>query len=197
MMINSIGDIRKNKWGHKQIWQACEVCGKERWVLFVNEQLCSTKCYKCQIDKLVQRNSKRGPAHPYWKGGRHINNAGYMILYLEPDNFFYPMAKGKRGKPTRYVLEHRLVMAKSLGRCLMPFEKVHHKNGDKLDNRLENLELTMQSAHMLAHHRGYKDGYSKGLIDGRDKQIAELRKEIKLLQWQNKQFLERLNFRVM
>ena len=67
------------------------------------------------------------------RGGKiQVNNAGYINIY-EPE---HPNAAGNG-----WVLEHRKVMADHLGRALLPNESVHHLNGDRTDNRLENLEL--------------------------------------------------------
>jgi hypothetical protein len=57
---------------------------------------------------------------------------------VAPDDFFAPM-RNKKG----YVLEHRLVMAKKLGRCLQPWEIPHHRDLDHSNNDPRNLELKM------------------------------------------------------
>ena len=82
---------------------------------------------------------KYGPDNPAWKGGvtywrKHGNYK--PIKYVRCPALFLPMAR-KDG----YIMEHRLLMAQSLNRCLTRAEVVHHRNHDPQDNRLENLEL--------------------------------------------------------
>lgn len=76
-----------------------------------------------------------GPAHHAWQGGRHQHH-GYVMVLI---GTAHPMAAMAR--TNGYVPEHRLVMAESVGRPLTSSETVHHINGDRLDNRLENLQL--------------------------------------------------------
>ncbi len=180
----NLGDIKRGEelgykssnGGQKYIWCSCENCGQERWVVLIKGKPHSKSCKHC-APKL---STCYGEKTSNWKGGRHTNRDGYILIMLRPDDFFYPMGS----KRWHYVMEHRLVMAEHLGRCLLPWEIVHHKNGVRDDNTTENLELSSKGSHSLAHSKGYKDGYAKGLIDGRDKQMQELRQEIRLLRWQ-------------
>lgn len=79
---------------------------------------------------------RRGANHGSWKGGRIAAPGGYTALLVAPDDALAVM-RNCMG----YVLEHRLVMARSLGRPLTKTETVHHINGIKVDNRIENLQL--------------------------------------------------------
>jgi hypothetical protein len=77
------------------------------------------------------------------KDGRKTDHGEYVLIYT-PD---HPNADIKG-----YVLEHRLVMEKYLDRYLTKDEIVHHKNHNKLDNRIENLQLLLsRSQHIITH----------------------------------------------
>lgn len=78
----------------------------------------------------------RGPDHPSWGGGRSRDARGYMTILLMPDDPMIGMAD-KRGR----LPEHRLLKALEIGRPLERHEEVHHINGVRDDNRLENLQL--------------------------------------------------------
>ena len=156
------------------IYRACLDCGKEQWIPLDNYRRGSRRCQHC--NNIHTASQRTGEKSAHWKGGICRLYNGYVAIRVYPSDFFYPMAVDG------YVREHRLVMAKHLGRCLQPFELIHHKNGDKQDNRLENLELICRNGHIQAHNKGYQDGFSKGYADGKDKQIKELKARIKELE---------------
>ena len=145
-------------------WVACPDCGKQRWIAGKQGNY-SGRCHSCG-----NRYAKRfGCKASRWNGGQLHRHDGYTWILLSPDDFFVSMATPR----DRYIAEHRLVMAKYLGRCLHKWEVVHHKNGNKSDNRIGNLYLTMQQDHKLGYGQafqdGYEMGYKQGLMDGRKK----------------------------
>jgi len=81
-----------------------------------------------------------GAKHPGWKGGRLVDDQGYVRLH-RPDHPFANRAG--------YVLEHRLAMEMKLKRYLRREEVVHHRNGKTGDNRPENLQLFSTNAKHL------------------------------------------------
>lgn len=149
---------------HKYFWQVCRDCGKEWWVYSTNDKPMFDRCSVC-----AQNNcyflGKRREKSSQWKGGKTKTPAGYIKVRIYLDDPFYPMAIAS------YILEHRLVMAQSLGRCLQKWEGVHHRNGIKDDNRLENLQLVDRHNH-------------KTDLSAMQQRIDQLERENRLLAWQ-------------
>ncbi len=173
----------------RNIIHNCVDCGKPRKVLILYGKPRFLRCVKCANRSRVYNHYMEKA--PGWKGGRHITKKGYVYVRLLPDDFFHPMVK-----QNGYVLEHRLVVAKALGRCLHDWEIVHHKGDkyprgsreDKGDNRYpENLELTTRGNHVQEHNKGYSDGYWQGYQDGQSKLMKKLKEQIRLLQQEIRQ----------
>lgn len=139
-----IGKSGSSSSGLVYVWRVCPVCGgNARWVINHAQwrdrgcRSCADAAMREKIQKYVRKKKNR------W---------GYILVFVRPsDPYFALVPLGGRARKGNgvggYVQEHRLVMAKSLGRCLEPWEQVHHMNGNKTDNRIENLELVTPSKH--------------------------------------------------
>lgn len=119
----------------KKIIMKCENCGKEVEVPENREKtfrFCSRSCFGKKVLSKNQAKIKRnyGEDHPKWKGGC-VRKDGYKLISVKGKQYF----------------EHRYIMEKYLGKKLKTKEQIHHKNGNKTDNRICNLEVISIGEH--------------------------------------------------
>ena len=131
--------------------KTCESCRNVYRVRFnaskdqiKKSRFCSNRCrgYGVKPNKETRRKMSKSHTkdkHWNWRGGRR-KALGYVMV---------------KGSPKKYKQEHRLIMEKHLKRKLRTDEIVHHKNGNKSDNRIENLEVMTKSEHHKHHAKEY------------------------------------------
>jgi transposase-like protein len=89
------------------------------------------------------RGKHSGEKSPRWNGGKKVACGGYVLVAAKD----HPLCDS-----CGYVMEHRLVMEKILGRYLKPEEAVHHVDGDVKNNKPDNLILFSSTGEHTAHH---------------------------------------------
>ncbi len=109
----------------------------------------ASQCHKCFL--------KTGRARRGTGKGFYMRN-GYRVISLP----LHPNAD-RDG----FILEHRYIMEQHLGRYLADDEHIHHKNGIRDDNRLENLEIVTNKEHPPKHTIGQFKGWTWHIIDNR------------------------------
>ncbi len=135
---------KDNKVSNGNYERECQICG-EKFNTTLSEikdgggKFCSRKCYY----EHLRKNRPKGEDSWAWKGGEFKDNEGYIRVY-RPE---HPNAQS-RG----YVPKHRLVMEEHLGRKLKEEEVVHHIDGDKENNDIDNLVLFPTNGAHTAFH---------------------------------------------
>ena len=128
----------------------CKQCGATRLRIIWSKP--NKDGYLCPQCRKAAKGKNRGAKHGMWRGGRIKHSGGYIYAHLETlspnEQALFESMVDKKG----YILEHRLVAARSLGRALTDDEIAHHENGRRDDNRPENIAVFACSGDHLRHH---------------------------------------------
>lgn len=153
----------------------CQTCGKPFSIVAARKsaKYCSSACYNAtrhagKIERVCPRCGKTflcTPSRVAKAKNVHCSNKCAGMTYKEQHLGRYnggrttsrgyvliKMPEHHAANPNGYVPEHRYVMEEHLGRPLRRDEQVHHRDGNKANNAIENLQIVTPSEHTLLHH---------------------------------------------
>jgi len=120
--------------------RTCDICGSFFTEKRREQRLCSVRCRQ-RKNASARKGVRTGPQkNRIYK--RATDRDGYIRLYAGN----HPYA-GRR----KMICEHVMIMELIIGRAILPNECVHHINGIRSDNRIENLQLMSRSSHSKLH----------------------------------------------
>jgi uncharacterized protein (DUF1330 family) len=126
-------------------YNKCQQCKKLFYVIKcrINQRkFCSRKCFNHSL--MGKPGKNQGSNNGNWKGGKHKNYHGYIIVL----NKSHPSCD-----INGYIKQSHLVIEKHIGRYLKSEEVVHHINRNPSDDRIENLKLFPNNNEHIRFHR--------------------------------------------
>lgn len=116
----------------------CQMCDEDFKTRAKKRKFCSHPCYANSRRGIKSSAYKNGSSNPNWRGGKRIDGDGYVLIHSP----YHPFCDADG-----YVREHRLVIEKKTKCFIRKDQVVHHLNGNRSDNRLENLQLLSKKGH--------------------------------------------------
>lgn len=118
-----------------------------------------------EVEFLNRSEANKGAKSGNWNGGVKVTKAGYRMI-LQPNH--------PRADSGGYVMEHIVIWEQATGVSVPMNCCIHHLNGDKKDNRIQNLCMMQHTAHTVFHHTGAKRSAEtkKKLSEARRKRYA-------------------------
>ena len=134
------------------VWVTCDRCGYGRWSIIGQAVKAKTNlCKQCHC-ATRQMPDNKGRRHGMWCGGRIGHSDGYVYIHVETLAAKEQALYGNMADQNGYILEHRLVAARKLGRSLTQNEIAHHENGKRDDNRPENISVIASPGEHIRLH---------------------------------------------
>lgn len=168
MIITPKEEYQKFSTGsEKRVKLKCDSCGKITTTTYANYYAAQrrhkrngeTYCRTCAVIASGKQrrgksawnkgkklpNSQKGANHASWKGGSYISSDGYRMIYV-------PQTKKVNSNWEHYKKEHVVVIEQRLRRPIRNGEVIHHIDGDKLNNDIDNLYITDNKHHHQIHY---------------------------------------------